>query len=220
MNKKTALACGLAAAIVALSGCTPAIYTVGGTIPSKNPSKGATKAQFSLSGDSCDGLPSAYPEGVATFTYHDKSDTTYNPGGKGIGLQMTGPVLFVTDCSNPTIEGEADFCAGTWNGEPEATIDYLLESCPLLGGASTAPVKFFVAIYTSTNKRYPGEGLVWGCVQDNGQGKNASFKDKAVLIVPTDVPAASDNGPYAGYSNSGSVQGNVATYACPEPPPV
>ena len=44
MNRNKALACGLAAAIVALSGCTPAIYTVGGTIPSTNPSKGATKA--------------------------------------------------------------------------------------------------------------------------------------------------------------------------------
>lgn len=207
MNKKKALACGLAAAVVALSGCAPAIYTVGGTIPSTNPSKGATKAQFSLSGDSCD----SNFEPIGTFTYHDKSAVAYNPKGKGIGLQMTGPVIIVSDCSDPDSQEEADFCAGVWEGSPDSDIAYLLESCPLLGGASSAPVKFFVAIYTSTNSRYPGEGLVWGCVQDNGQGHNAAFKDQAILIVP--------EGPYAGYSNSGSVQGNVATYACPELPP-
>ncbi len=212
MNRNKALACGLAAAIVALSGCTPAIYTVGGTIPSTNPSKGATKAQFSLSGDSCDGFQE--DEIIGTFTYHDKSAAAWNPKGKGIGLQMTGPVLFVSDCSDPGSQEEADFCAGVWEGEPDSEIAYLLESCPLLGGASSAPVKFFAAIYTSTNSRYPGEGFVFGCVQDNGQGHNAPFKDKAILVVPE-----SPNGPYAGYSNSGSVQGNVATYACPELPP-
>lgn len=213
MNKKTGLACALAAAIVALSGCTPAIYTIGGTIPSTNPSKGATKAQFSLSGDSCDGDL----EATGTFTYHDKSATAWNPKQKGVGLQMTGPVLFVSDCSNPTAEGEAEFCAGAWEGDLNPEVQYLLDNCPLRGQVSGVPVKYFGAIYVSTNARYPGEGIVFGCAQDNGQGGKVDYKDWATIIVPSEFEEA--NGPYAGYRNTGSVQGNVATFACPELPP-
>lgn len=215
MSKQTSLMCALAAAIVVMSGCTPAVYTVGGTIPSSNSSKGATKAQFSLQGDSCDGLEVG-PKG--SFTYHDKSAIAYNPNLKGNGLQMTGPVLLVSDCSNPGSVEEDAFCHGVWQGESNPEIEYLLQNCPLLGGASNAPVKFFAGWYTSTNTRYPGDGLVLGCVQDNGQGRKATFKDQAVILVPGDAYTFGGNGPYQGYINQGSVQGNVSTYTCPPPP--
>lgn len=176
---------------VLLTACTPALYSVGGTMPSVNGGKGMEKAQFSLLGNSCDGFENS----TGSMTYHDKS--VFNPNGKGLGLQFTALVIAVSDCSNPQGSEEAELCAD----------EELLEVCAQFG--STAPIKFFFANYVSTNKTLPGSGLAFGCVQDNGQGRKALFKDKAFISL--------EDGPYDGYYNVGTIQGNIQTYVCPAP---
>ncbi len=60
--------------------------------------------------------------------------------------------------------------------------------------------------YSSTNPNLPGDGTAFACVTDNGEGINATSADMGLVVVPT--------GPYAGYVNSGLVQGNIRAHDC------
>ena len=59
--------------------------------------------------------------------------------------------------------------------------------------------------YRSTNPKNRGDGTAFACVLDNGEGKNAP-PDTARIQV--------DNGPFGGYSNQGTVQGNIQFHTC------
>ena len=164
--------------------CSPAVYTVGGTMPALNAVTSSDKAQFSLYANSCSTT-------TGSITYHDK--TVFNPKGNGNGLQLTGPIEYVGDCAGATDPDVVAACA------------YL---APMCGPAeSTAPPKVFGGTYYSTNSKYPGTGEFIGCVEDNGHGSKATFKDTGVIALV--------DGPYGGYWNNGFIQGNVQTYTCP-----
>jgi hypothetical protein len=60
--------------------------------------------------------------------------------------------------------------------------------------------------YTSRNPFFPGTGIAYIYVVDNGQGAKATSADSVQLYV--------DSGPFAGYLNTGSVQGNIRLHDC------
>lgn len=62
-----------------------------------------------------------------------------------------------------------------------------------------------VGDYRSTNPKLPGEGVVNACVLDMGTGTDMHG------IVELTVAS----GPYEGYANLGSLQGNVKAHECP-----
>lgn len=66
----------------------------------------------------------------------------------------------------------------------------------------------FLVSYRSTNPSFAGNGQALVCVSDNGEGSNASGSDAAFIQVLT--------GPFAGYTNFGAVQGNIAQHKCPK----
>lgn len=71
-------------------------------------------------------------------------------------------------------------------------------------GASDIEIDGF---YRSTNPSTEGGGSFVACVSDNGEGSKKSAADAALIYVV--------DGPYAGYTNSGTVQGNVQMHKCP-----
>jgi hypothetical protein len=62
--------------------------------------------------------------------------------------------------------------------------------------------------YRSTDPKYPGEGKAIICMRDNGEGKKAVLADTIRIEVTS--------GPYMGYINMGSVQGNIQAHECEE----
>ena len=60
--------------------------------------------------------------------------------------------------------------------------------------------------YRSTNPAIPGNGTATVCFTDNGEGAKAVDSDSAIIQV--------QSGPYAGYLNYGSIQGNVQQHKC------
>lgn len=60
--------------------------------------------------------------------------------------------------------------------------------------------------YRSTNNASPGTGTATVCFTDNGEGAKAVDSDSAIISI--------SSGPYAGYLNHGSIQGNVQQHKC------
>lgn len=101
------------------------------------------------------------------------------------GVKLLGEVVEAGRCVEPG--------AGT-------TENRACGSCPV----NTA--HGITALYRSTNPKRPGTGTVIVCLGDNGEGANASAPDVALIAVI--------DGPFAGYFNEGTVQGNVQVHSC------
>lgn len=123
------------------------------------------------------------------FNFHDKSAS----------LKANGDVTSVANCLEPDADGELPAAC-------VACLTYLYENPPsddYTGEGNLIGVDFS---YRSTNPKDPGEGLGYACVLDNGEGYNASFSDVALV--------AFYSGPYTGYVNGGTVQGNIQEHEC------
>ncbi|TKB45296.1 hypothetical protein [Thalassotalea mangrovi] len=65
-------------------------------------------------------------------------------------------------------------------------------------------------IYKSTNPAKPGEGAGFVCMIDTGNGVSSGFGATGILKT-----MAIESGPYQGYTNAGTMSGNVKVSACP-----
>jgi hypothetical protein len=211
--------CSLGASIFAgmallMSGCLiPGAVTGGGWIPSADLVSG-DKANFGFSGQQCD--LSQPPTG--NFNFHDKSSGF----SSGTSVKMNGTLAQAGQCVFSTCATDADCSTGGGTCGlllpnnaiapvcvyPDSIPSQACEFC-LSEFNSPLPDKTYgLAVnYTSTNSSYPGTGAALVCMIDNGQGHNASQKDQLAITIGT--------GPYAGYTNSGSVQGNISGHTCP-----
>ncbi|TKB47837.1 hypothetical protein [Thalassotalea mangrovi] len=61
--------------------------------------------------------------------------------------------------------------------------------------------------YTSNNPEAPGEGVGFACFFDTGEG-NGRFNGVVTAMNLVD-------GPYAGYINHGTMNGNIQSHSCP-----
>jgi len=142
------------------------------------------KAIFGFNVDSC----AQHRTGLGRFNYHDKN----------AGVKMNGYITQAGEC----VDGQG-------------------QSVDLLGKAAcdhekptnlVEPFYKFTLYYTCTNPKSRklgkgGQATVF--VQDNGEGGNVVVMgdgDYAHIVV--------DNGPYEGYTNAGTVQGNIQSHAC------
>ncbi|WP_206483312.1 hypothetical protein [Thalassotalea sp. G2M2-11] len=64
--------------------------------------------------------------------------------------------------------------------------------------------------YKSTNSKTPGEGKGFICMIDTGNGVSSGFGATGLLKT-----MQIESGPYQGYSNAGTMSGNVQISACP-----
>jgi hypothetical protein len=183
---------GVSAAVLA-AGCARGITNGGGTIPSKYPeTRRAAKANFGFWGDSCGDVT------TGNFNYHDRSVFNEDRGG---GLKMVGPVQDTCDCMTITSD-PAD--------EPCQTLCGICDAKALLAGwlGSDGYVSAIRSHYYSSNPKHPGEGTVYACVVDNGEGGKADAGDQLLVYA--------ENGPYDDYLNYGEVRGNIQAYPCPD----
>lgn len=67
---------------------------------------------------------------------------------------------------------------------------------------------YSIVDYRSTNPKVPGYGQAWICAGDGGEGANSSELDDVWIYVI--------DGPYDGYFNFGSVNGNIQQHECVE----
>jgi hypothetical protein len=108
----------------------------------------------------------------------------YTPGWANGGVKFTGSVVAAAQCGQPGSE--------------------LI--CTAIYGYPRVPFYFAEIGYKSTNPKYPGSGIAVVIVADNGQGVQAISSDIAVVQVTT--------GPYAGYMNTNTIQGNMNSKSC------
>ncbi len=64
--------------------------------------------------------------------------------------------------------------------------------------------------YSSTNPNAPGEGVGFACMMDISEGVKTGFGANGILNV-----MLLESGPYQGYSNAGTISGNVQVQDCP-----
>ena len=105
------------------------------------------------------------------------------------GVKMNGALTGHGVCVNPD----------QWEGEWFA-LDCLASPFPY-------PVHLMYADYRSTNPKNRGDGSLLAFVKDNGEG-NASDDDEMQVFVYA--------GPFAGYIEQGTVQGNIQDHTCEE----
>lgn len=167
------------------SGCgVPGKVTGGGWIPSTSGVPG-NKAKFGFNGAEC-------APGVVSgqFDYHDKNAPGFT--GPGGGLKMHGTVLSAGLCVPPLGTNIAVACA----------------TCIVSGAQYGIDLA-----YTSTNPNFPGMGCAFVCVTDNGEGAGAP-PDVVTIIEASGAGMLCPTGPYAGYTNTGPVQGNIQSHIC------
>jgi hypothetical protein len=110
------------------------------------------------------------------FNFHDKHAPAFPLGG----VKVSGSVVAAKLCT------AADPCSES--------------DCPI--GAFEVEVT-----YRSTNPRYPGPaGRALACVEDKGEGANATGADNGKIVITTGV--------FRGYENQGPVQGNIQAHEC------
>ena len=80
-------------------------------------------------------------------------------------------------------------------------------TCVELGFLLTGADYEVTAEYRSTNPADPGSGHAVFCLSDNGEGTKATASDNAMVSVLS--------GPYALYTNSGPIRGNIQQHECP-----
>jgi len=205
------LGIGLFAALtLTVSGCLiPGAVSGGGWIPSADGVSG-DKANFGFSGQQCD--LTQPPTG--NFNFHDKTSKFSAPGS----VKMNGTLVDAGQCAISSCTTNAD-CTQAADGTCITTgsglfcaypNNPLIQGCLVCVGVFGAPLPTKTygldVNYTSTNTAFPGTGTASVCVIDNGQGSNAS-EDQLAIVV--------ESGPYGGYENSGSVQGNISAQTCP-----
>ena len=64
--------------------------------------------------------------------------------------------------------------------------------------------------YSSTNPTAPGEGVGFACMMDISEGVKTGIGANGLLNV-----MLLESGPYQGYSNAGTISGNVQLHDCP-----
>lgn len=116
-------------------------------------------------------------------------------------VKMHGGVTAVTQCVVIGVDA---------NGNPITSCPQCQALVALLNpgqvfGLGAADFEVDVA-YRSTNPAFAGNGQAFACVSDNGQGRKSTGEDVAFVQVLS--------GPFAGYTNFGSVQGNIKHHKC------
>lgn len=106
------------------------------------------------------------------------------------GVKMNGPLTRMENC----LASKSKICS----------------NCRDYFGTNTYTME---VAYRSTNPKYPGEGIAYACVKDNGEGKEVDPGDLVWVLVDDDP---SVGGPYSGYSVIGLVQGNIQKHTCDE----
>jgi hypothetical protein len=144
-------------------------------------------------------MESASGSGKANFGFNANSCDAYeledewvdvrgrfNYHDKNADIKMNGKVVSVMECLAPA----------------ENLLDAPLCDVFCIGG-------YVVEVdYRSTLTTNKGSGSARVCVWDNGEGANATASDFAKFEALT--------GPFAGYMNSGPVQGNIKAHECEE----
>jgi hypothetical protein len=171
--------------IITVAGCAtviPGKFTAGGTVP--NPASDNGKATFTGHADSCNAPPT-------------KLDVNYD-GHDGVTLKSTD-VAAAGQCVEST--GPNSAACGDCQAAPTVG--------KFAGG--TGPLYAADFTYESKNPDMPGTGHAVICVQDNGNGSNASTPDEGAIIVFTGPFAPNPTTPYF---VGGPLSGNVTAHPC------
>lgn len=64
--------------------------------------------------------------------------------------------------------------------------------------------------YNSTNPQVPGEGVGFACMIDIGEGVKTGSGANGLLNI-----MQLESGPYTGYNNAGTMNGNIQLHECP-----
>lgn len=128
-------------------------------------------------------------EGFVTgrFDFHDKEANGFENG-----IKMNGAVTDAGKCA------EQD--------DPNAVENTYCETSYYENNLGCIEGYIVDVNYQSTNPLHPGSGAAVACVIDNGEGINSTVADAVWLHV--------SSGPYRGYYNKGSVQGNIQAHSC------
>lgn len=195
MKTKLSLTACTVVLAVGLAGCAaPAKFTGGGWMPST--SGGAKdKANLSINVQNCD------PENTpihGRFNFHDRLAPAWASSGgvKLHGWVVRGGVCTVNPFMTETVVAACDVFNLAQTGVPAGF-------CPPDSGNVGVDIE-----YESTNPKIQGSGgggTAVACFQDNGEGASATSDFARIFVI---------DGPYAGYSNAGTVKGNLQQHAC------
>ena len=172
--------------LAGMSGCAgPVKVTGGGTMPSAIDGESGLNANFGFNGMGCPGI--GYNWNITGhFNYLDKyAEISYDECSGGV--KLNGEVIDAAACDGSLYVPSFCYdCTGFVGDEPYYAV--------IFSYASTNP---------KCGHRETGEGFA--CVKDNGEGANAEPDEACIEIT---------EGPYAGYTNCGEVQGNIKARPC------
>lgn len=170
-----------------LSGCiNPGKVTGGGQLIDDS----GNRADFGLNGNTCGG-DIDNPRGH--FNYIDQTN----------GVKMNGDLTASGVCVSQDQWQEEWYKDDCLNGSYYFNGIYHEGHRPF-----DVPVYLLYANYRSTNPQKPGAGNVRVYVKDNGEGQKADGSDQMDVYVY--------DGPFAGYHQQGTVQGNIQVLPCDE----
>ncbi|MFY8274651.1 hypothetical protein AAEU32_11065 [Pseudoalteromonas sp. SSDWG2] len=150
-----------------------------------NSKGGAGNAVFTAHAARCDGNVSG------RVNYQDKTAIDYQQtGGIAFNAEVFGAGLCSVDPVSPDgLEDETRHCKQDICTEGMYQVEFN---------------------YDSTNPNAPGEGQGFACMMDIGEGIKSGFGANGILNI-----MLLESGPYAGYSNMGTIKGNVQLHDCP-----